>query len=314
MTIEKPSPPAQPDIHNNNTFSPNLNPSRPNNDLVKIYSKTLFVGNLAPTVTGPMLTKIYEEYGPLQNVKYIEMKHMAFITYEGREDAEEAKKLTHGLPVEGRQLKVGWGKIGLDTNNGKEQFDWGNGIGIVPRSSLHNFPNFKVENTGDAEGDGKKPPSSPQKPRETTSHPNYSNKIQVLESNDRDKEEEYDPWVDGDHQEELPYRDHGDPRSKTFPPGHYRGYPEPAYLDHSEHGYRGSVPDEGYREDRKRGPDMDSPGQRGLTEDYRDVNPNKRFRELGWDTRDHDRARDRNRDRNRDRTRKRSRSRERNRF
>uniref|UniRef100_A0A6B2KYY0 RRM domain-containing protein n=1 Tax=Arcella intermedia TaxID=1963864 RepID=A0A6B2KYY0_9EUKA len=116
-------------------------PDPKGNDVVKIFSKTLFVGNLAPTVTYPMLSKIFTSYGKLTTLKYMDAKHFAFITYEEREDAEVAKKKTHGSVVEGRPMKVGWGR-GFEGT--KEQFDWDTGISIVPKGTT---PGFRADST-----------------------------------------------------------------------------------------------------------------------------------------------------------------------
>lgn len=113
------------------------------NGTVRVFTKTLFVGNLAPNVTEKMLHTVFSQCGPLQSLKYKAEKHYAFITYETRRDAEHAKNTVHKEEMEGRPMKVGWGR-GWVQNTTEEEFDYEQGLSFIPREILgineHDYP------------------------------------------------------------------------------------------------------------------------------------------------------------------------------
>eukprot|EP01126_Amoeba_proteus_P057840 TRINITY_DN73_c0_g1_i1.p1 TRINITY_DN73_c0_g1~~TRINITY_DN73_c0_g1_i1.p1 ORF type:complete len:263 (-),score=34.06 TRINITY_DN73_c0_g1_i1:916-1704(-) len=78
-----------------------------------IIPKTIFVGNLATTVSPQLLEQVFSRFGSVQQVKYVKAKHFAFITYSDPKDATWAKTNSHGAILEGRPMRVSWGKEGL---------------------------------------------------------------------------------------------------------------------------------------------------------------------------------------------------------
>eukprot|EP01126_Amoeba_proteus_P035463 TRINITY_DN3578_c0_g2_i1.p2 TRINITY_DN3578_c0_g2~~TRINITY_DN3578_c0_g2_i1.p2 ORF type:complete len:159 (+),score=31.41 TRINITY_DN3578_c0_g2_i1:726-1202(+) len=70
---------------------------------------TIFLGNLAPTVTEEILEGVYKPFGNITRIKLNSAKHYAFVTFETRREAEVASETTHELLLEGRPLRVGWG-------------------------------------------------------------------------------------------------------------------------------------------------------------------------------------------------------------
>lgn len=103
------------DQQNVNNVNSNINPPPENEPLQKqpnegrIFSTTLFVGNLAPSVNEDILMREFERYGNIKNLIFKKEKHFAFVVFEERPDAEKAKTELHEYPLEGRELKIGWG-------------------------------------------------------------------------------------------------------------------------------------------------------------------------------------------------------------
>jgi len=73
---------------------------------------TLFVGNLASSVSSELLEQVFSQFGTVTQVKYMKERHYAFITYGQPKDATWAKANTNGLVLEGRTIRVSWGKEG----------------------------------------------------------------------------------------------------------------------------------------------------------------------------------------------------------
>jgi len=76
--------------------------------------KTLFVGNLAHTVTQEGLHQFFSKFGTVVRVKLMSQKNHAFITYSERSEAVAAKSSAHGEMFETRPLRINWG---TETNN-----------------------------------------------------------------------------------------------------------------------------------------------------------------------------------------------------
>ncbi|KAJ3128304.1 U2 snRNP-associated SURP domain-containing protein [Physocladia obscura] len=82
-------------------------------------STNLFVGNLHPSVNESLLCTVFGEYGPIGSVKVMwprtqeeidRDRNTGFIGFMRRADAERAIKGLDGYLLEGRELRVGWGK------------------------------------------------------------------------------------------------------------------------------------------------------------------------------------------------------------
>lgn len=97
-------------ISNENSNPPNENETtqkQPNDG--RIFSTTLFVGNLSPSVNEDILMREFVKYGKIKNLIFKREKHFAFVVFEERLDAEKAKAELHEYLLEGRELKIGWG-------------------------------------------------------------------------------------------------------------------------------------------------------------------------------------------------------------
>lgn len=71
---------------------------------------TVWVGNIAPTVTEADLSQAFGTYPGLRDVKLIRDKNCAFVRYGALEEATVAHNGMMGQYLHGQQLKVGWGK------------------------------------------------------------------------------------------------------------------------------------------------------------------------------------------------------------
>jgi large subunit ribosomal protein L17e len=122
--------------------------------MIKIYSKTLFIGNLAPKVNDAVLHTKFGEFGNVINLKYLAERNFAFLTFETREQAERAKSQSHKMMLEGRPMKIGWAK-GKDVE--KDNFDSETGESYVPAGSIVNPDSEYPKDAGFIEG----PPRNP---------------------------------------------------------------------------------------------------------------------------------------------------------
>lgn len=53
-------------------------------------STSLWIGNVDPAVTDEMLSDLFEQYGPLANVRCLPEKYCAFVNFKVKEDAQKA--------------------------------------------------------------------------------------------------------------------------------------------------------------------------------------------------------------------------------
>eukprot|EP01130_Rhizamoeba_saxonica_P010101 TRINITY_DN413_c0_g1_i1.p1 TRINITY_DN413_c0_g1~~TRINITY_DN413_c0_g1_i1.p1 ORF type:complete len:636 (-),score=145.35 TRINITY_DN413_c0_g1_i1:1091-2998(-) len=106
-------------------------------DLVVVYSKTLFVGNLSPYVTEDKLRHIFSEFGQIKSLKLVDKgtNRFAFVGYISRNDAEIAKRSMDGKEIDGTHIKLGWAKGFEDT---LQDFDISTGTYNVKRWELNN--------------------------------------------------------------------------------------------------------------------------------------------------------------------------------
>jgi len=79
----------------------------------------LYLGNLSPRLTEPVLTEMFGRFGPLASVKImyprtedekLRGKHCGFVAYMARVDGERALAALGGKQIEGFEMRMGWGK------------------------------------------------------------------------------------------------------------------------------------------------------------------------------------------------------------
>ncbi|KAI9346902.1 hypothetical protein BDR26DRAFT_834489 [Obelidium mucronatum] len=82
-------------------------------------SANLFVGNLHPAVTERQLLELFGQYGPIGSIKIMwprtqeeidRGRNTGFVGFMKREDADKALKALDLFSLEGRELRIGWGK------------------------------------------------------------------------------------------------------------------------------------------------------------------------------------------------------------
>ena len=75
-------------------------------------SKKLFVGNLDYSMTNEQLAKMFESYGPVEEVRIImdrmtnRSKGFGFVEMTTAEEAQKAIELFNGKELDGRAIKV----------------------------------------------------------------------------------------------------------------------------------------------------------------------------------------------------------------
>jgi RNA recognition motif-containing protein len=72
--------------------------------------KTIFVGNLTFTITSEMLETFFKQFGEITSVRLMSEKHYGFVTFASSEDAETAKQYATGANLDGRPLRINFGK------------------------------------------------------------------------------------------------------------------------------------------------------------------------------------------------------------
>jgi len=79
----------------------------------------LYLGNLSPRLTEPVLTEMFGRFGPLASVKImyprtedekLRGKHCGFVAFMARIDGERALAALSGKQIEGHEMRMGWGK------------------------------------------------------------------------------------------------------------------------------------------------------------------------------------------------------------
>jgi len=92
------------DTANNNDISSVLNQA-------PMANTTLYIGNLSPDVNDDQLLRsIFEEYGPIEEVRMQKDKGYAFIKFQSHDQAARAIVSVHGRAIGSKVVKCSWGK------------------------------------------------------------------------------------------------------------------------------------------------------------------------------------------------------------
>ncbi|KAL6066493.1 nucleic acid binding [Balamuthia mandrillaris] len=104
-------------------------------DLAKVQSTTCFLGHLPPGTTEEDLSHLFGSFGKIRIVKLLADQNTAFLTFESRISAENAKEAAEqrGLFLGGKAIKVGWAR-GNNPVGTKDDFDRNTGETIVSLS------------------------------------------------------------------------------------------------------------------------------------------------------------------------------------
>lgn len=71
---------------------------------------TLWVGNLTPAIREEDVRRAFEVYGTIDNIRMLDSKNCAFVTYTTLEAAKAAHASTYGLKINGAEVKINWGR------------------------------------------------------------------------------------------------------------------------------------------------------------------------------------------------------------
>eukprot|EP01090_Pellita_catalonica_P017395 TRINITY_DN523_c0_g1_i4.p1 TRINITY_DN523_c0_g1~~TRINITY_DN523_c0_g1_i4.p1 ORF type:complete len:614 (-),score=112.70 TRINITY_DN523_c0_g1_i4:36-1877(-) len=96
---------------------------------VVVKSTTVWLGNLPEGTTKSMIYSEFCRFGSVNKIKVFPHKSMGFVTYDRREDAEQAK--ANRMLFNGAPIKLGWAR-GDELAGSKESFNRVTGESIVP--------------------------------------------------------------------------------------------------------------------------------------------------------------------------------------
>lgn len=78
---------------------------------------TVYIGNLAPFTSPNDLVTMLQNFGYIVDFKYQQERGYAFVKYDSHERAAMAITHLSGMQINGRVLRVGWGKDRPNNNN-----------------------------------------------------------------------------------------------------------------------------------------------------------------------------------------------------
>jgi RNA recognition motif-containing protein len=92
------------------TIEPPLNDS--------IISRSLWIGNLDPTLTEPEIRLAFEPFGQIESLRLLPSKECAFVNYFKVEDAMRAREILQGAALGNMIVRIGYGKVDGGYMNG----------------------------------------------------------------------------------------------------------------------------------------------------------------------------------------------------
>ena len=81
-------------------------------------TRSLWLGNLDPTLTESDLHDAFSPFGPIELVRLLPAKECAFVNFYALEDALRAKERMNGCALGNLILRIGFGKIDSNGSNG----------------------------------------------------------------------------------------------------------------------------------------------------------------------------------------------------
>lgn len=76
-----------------------------------VESRSLWLGNVDPTVTEQEIRSAFEPFGPIENIRLLPAKECAFVNYFDMESAIRGRNAMQGRPLGNMILRIGFGKI-----------------------------------------------------------------------------------------------------------------------------------------------------------------------------------------------------------
>lgn len=101
----------------NVTFPQNSSSPQTASNLPTVESRSLWLGNVDPTVTEEEIRVVFEPFGIIENIRLLPAKECAFVNYFDLESAIRGRNSMHGKPLGNMILRIGFGKI---TENSRE--------------------------------------------------------------------------------------------------------------------------------------------------------------------------------------------------
>lgn len=80
-------------------------------------SRSLWIGNLDPTITEAELRTEFEPFGKIESLRLLPTKECAFVNYVSIEDAVRAKERLQGTALGNMIIRIGYGKLESNSNN-----------------------------------------------------------------------------------------------------------------------------------------------------------------------------------------------------
>ena len=95
---------------NSTTNTANTPPSIPSNAPLG-ESRSLWLGNVDPTVTEEEIRAAFQSFGPIENIRLLPAKECAFVNFFELESAIRGRNAMQGKPLGNMILRIGFGKI-----------------------------------------------------------------------------------------------------------------------------------------------------------------------------------------------------------
>ncbi|KXS21700.1 hypothetical protein M427DRAFT_65672 [Gonapodya prolifera JEL478] len=91
-----------------------LGHSRVDEDPERVTAKSIWIGNLSPTVTPTDLETAFSRFGPIESARVLAHKNCGFVNFERPEDAMEARRGMHGKDFKGCVIRISYAKVPLN--------------------------------------------------------------------------------------------------------------------------------------------------------------------------------------------------------
>jgi RNA recognition motif-containing protein len=113
-TLSPPQPTLQPNTTNNQATQKNRTKV---NHFSETPTRSIFIGNLDPTVTDVDLKILFKPHGRIESIRLLPNKECAFVNFITVEEAMKAKQFIKGKPIGNIAPRIGFGRINSNGNN-----------------------------------------------------------------------------------------------------------------------------------------------------------------------------------------------------
>eukprot|EP01127_Copromyxa_protea_P012876 TRINITY_DN338_c0_g1_i2.p1 TRINITY_DN338_c0_g1~~TRINITY_DN338_c0_g1_i2.p1 ORF type:complete len:559 (-),score=121.77 TRINITY_DN338_c0_g1_i2:711-2387(-) len=80
--------------------------------------KNLWLGNIGPNTTEFEIERLFQQFSPIERIRVLPAKSCAFVTFGSLDAALEAKRKMQGAMLDGRPIKINFGKAGDNNDEG----------------------------------------------------------------------------------------------------------------------------------------------------------------------------------------------------